>query len=204
MHLKLEGLYKGRLIYDFKVENYERKGQKASVSAEMLSKIKHLIADLRSNVGALRREARQALVFIGKPVVDLLIPLLEDPDDDVRWEVTKALAEIADPKAASGLVGLLMDHYFGVRWLAAEALIPIGRDALKPLLEKLTEHPESSWLRRGALHVLHHLAKKVPDLKEMVGPVITALEGFEPEIGCLGPAYPALGKLRGSFDPLLV
>jgi HEAT repeat protein len=187
-----------------KVENYERKGEKAPVAPQTLSKIKHLVADLRSNDGAVRREARQALVFIGKPAVDLLIPLLEDPDDDVRWEVAKALAEIADPRAASDLVGLLMDHNFGVRWLAAEALIPIGRDALKPLLEKLTEHSESSWLRSGILHVLHNLAKKAPDLKEVVGPVITALEGFEPEIGCLGPAYAALDKLKSSVNLLLV
>lgn len=187
-----------------KVENYERKWEKASVAAETLSKINHLVADLRSNDGAVRREARQALVFIGKPAVDLLIPLLKDPDDDVRWEVTKGLAEIADPRAASDLVGLLMDHNFGVRWLAAEALILMGREALKPLLEKLTEHPESSWLRRGVLHVLHNLAKKALDLKEVVGPVITALEGFEPEIGCLGPAYAALDKLKGSVNLLLV
>lgn len=186
------------------IENYERKGEKASVSAEMLSKMEPLIADLRSNDGAVRREARHTLVFIGEPTVDLLIPLLKDPDDDVRWEAAKALAEIADPRATSDLVGLLMDHNFGVRWLAAEALISIGRDALEPLLEKLTKHPESSWLRRGAHHVLHDLVRKAPDLKELVGPVITALEGFEPEAGCLGPAYAALEKLKSSDNKLLL
>ena len=187
-----------------KIENYERKGGKASVSAETKSSIGHLIADLRSNDGAVRQEARQTLVFIGKPSVDFLIPLLKDSDDEVRWEVAKALVEIADPRAASGLVALLMDHDYGVRWLAAEALISIGREALKPLLEKLTEHPESSWLRRGALIVLHEMVKRAPDLEEMVGPVITPLEGFEPEIGCLGPAYAALDKLRGSVNNLLL
>ncbi len=72
------------------------------------------------------------------------------------------------------------------------------------MLEKLTEHPESSRLRGGAHQVLHKLAIKAPDLKDVEGSVITALEGFEPEIGCLGPAYAALEKLRGWFDPLLV
>jgi HEAT repeat protein len=75
-----------------KVENYEKKGEEVSVSVETLSKIKHLTADLRRNDGTVRREARQALVFLGKPAVDLLIPLLKDSDDDVRWEVVKALA----------------------------------------------------------------------------------------------------------------
>lgn len=184
--------------------NYERKGEKGPVSTETPSKIKRLIADLRSNAGDVRREARNTLVFIGKPAGDFLIPLLKDPDDDVGWEAAKALAKIADPRAASELVGLLMDHNFGVRWLAAEALIPLGREALNPLLEKPTEHSESPWLRRGALHVLPNLVKKAPDLKEVVGPVIAALEGFEPEIGCLGPVYAALDKLKSLMNNLLL
>jgi len=187
-----------------KLEDYETKGKKGQVSGETRSQIKRLIADLRSYNGVVRREARQTLAFIGKQAVDCLIPLLKDPDDEVRWEAAKALADIADPKATSELVTLLMDHNYGVRWLAAEALISIGRDALPPLLEKLTQHSDSSWLRSGAHHVLHSLAQKAPDLKDVAGPVMTALEGFEPEIGCLGPAYAALDKLRGSFDPLLV
>ncbi len=179
------------------IKNYERKIEKASVAGETLSKMKRLIADLRSGDGAVRREARLALVFIGKPAVDLLIPLLKDPDDDVRWEAAKALAEIGDPRAASDLAELLLDRNFGVHWLAADALITMGRDAIKPLLEKLTEHcSKSTWLRRGAHHVLHDLVKKDPDLKEVVGPVISALEGFEAEIACVGPAYTALDNLK--------
>jgi len=184
--------------------DYETKGERGQVSAETRDKIKRLIADLRSYDGVVRREARQTLAFIGKPAVDCLIPLLKDPDDEVRWEAAKVLGDIGDSKAASDLVTLLMDHNYGVRWLAAEALIPLGRNALLPLLEKLTEHPESSWLRRGAHYVLDTLIKRVPDLKDVVGPVISALEGFEPEIGCLEPAYAALDKIRRSFDPLLV
>jgi hypothetical protein len=185
------------------VENYESKGEKAVVSGETISKIRSWMADLHSDDGPVRREARRTLAFVGKPAVDLLLPLLKDPDDDVRWETAKALAEIADPKAAYDLVGLLVDHNFGVRWVAAEALMAIGRDSLEPLLERLTEQPESAWLRRGAHHVLRVLARKAPDLRELVGPVITALEGFEPEIGCLEPAYAALEGLRGPAGNLL-
>ena len=187
-----------------KSEDYEGKGVKGQVSAETLATIKRFTADLRSSDGSVRQEARQTLVFIGEPALDFLIPLLKDPDDEVRWEVAKVLAEIADPRAASDLTTLLMDRNYGVRWVAAEALIALGWDALEPLLGKLTEHPESSWLRRGALHVLHSLAKKASDLGEVVQPVITALEGFEPEIAVLEAAYTALDKLRGTFDPLLV
>ncbi len=179
------------------IENYQKKAERRSIPAETLAKIQSLIVDLQNSDGSIRQDARHTLVLIGKPAVDPLIPLLKHPDDDVRWEAAKALAEIGDPRAASGLAELLLDHNFGVRWLGAEALIPIGRGALEPLLEKLTEHPESSWLRRGVLHILHDLAKKDPGLKKVLGPVITALEGPEPEIGCLGPAYAALDMLKG-------
>ncbi len=178
------------------LENYQRKPERRSIPAETLAKIQSLIVDLQNRDGSIRQDARHTLVLIGKPAVDLLLPLLKHPDDDVRWEAAKALAEIGDPRAASGLAELLLDHNFGVRWLGAEALIPIGRGALEPLLEKLTEHPESSWLRRGVLHVFHGLVKKDPGVKELVGPVITGLEGPEPEIGCLGPAYAALDKIK--------
>jgi HEAT repeat protein len=178
-------------------ENYRRISGRDLAPMETGSKIKRLVADLRCNDGETRREARKALVFIGKPAADFLIPMLKDPDDDVRWEAVKAMSEIVAPRAASDLVSLLMDHNFGVRWLAAEALISIGRDALEPLLQGLTKHPESSWLRRGALHALHDLRRKVPDLKEVAGPVITALEGIEPEITCMEAAYSALEKMRG-------
>lgn len=177
--------------------NYRRLTEDDLVSIETRSKITRLIADLRSNDGETRRKARKELVFIGKPAADFLIPILKDPDDDVRWEAVKAMSEIADPRAASDLVILLMDHNFGVRWLAAEALVSIGRNGLEPLLQGLTKHPESSWLRRGALHTLHDLRRKVPDLKAVVGPVITALEGIEPEIMGMEAAYSALEKMRG-------
>jgi HEAT repeat protein len=179
------------------LENYRRISERDLAPMETGSRIRRLVANLRSNDGETRRKARKGLVFIGKPAVGFLVPLLKDPDDDVRWEAAKAMCEIADPRAASDLVRLLMDHNFGVRWLAAEALISIGRDALEPLLEGLTKHPESSWLRRGALHTLHDLRRKVPDLKEVAGPVITALEGVEPEIACMEAAYSALGKIGG-------
>ena len=80
-----------------KLGNYETKGKKGQVSSKILSRIKRLIADLRSYDGIVRREARQTLVFIGKWAVDSLIPLLKDSDDEVLWEAAKVLAEIADP-----------------------------------------------------------------------------------------------------------
>lgn len=167
-------------------------------TAEPYSAIKSFIADLHSLNGEIRREARLALVDIGAPAVPLLISTLRDPDDDVRWEAAKALGEIADARAASELVNTLMDHNFGIRWIAAEGLIAIGESALIPLLEKITERSDSTWLRRGAHHVLRDLVKKNPSLKRLVGPVIAALEEFEPDVAVIDPAHRALDELRSA------
>ncbi len=180
------------------LESTKRMKEKVRGSPDSGAKIKYLIASLRSDDGVKRHEAREELVFMGKQAVDFLIPLLKDPDDEVRWEAAKALGEIADPRAAYGLADILLDHNFGIRWAAAEGLIAIGRDSLIPVLQKLTERPESAWLRRSAHHVLHDLAKRDPAVQEAVGAVLTALEGFEPEIGVLEPAYTALDRLKAS------
>ena len=67
-------------------------------------------------------------------------------------------------------------------------------------MEALTKHSDSAWLREGAHHVLHDLANKDPEVKDFFVPVVTALEGIEPEMGVMEPAYTALDKLRGSFN----
>jgi HEAT repeat protein len=180
------------------IEDQEKKERKAQGIQDALSQIDSLIKDLHNEDGIVRQEARQTLEFIGRPAVDFLNPLLKEPNDDVRWEAAKALTEIADPRAASPLADILMDHNFGVRWLGAEGLIAIGRTALGPVLEQLVHHPDSAWLRERAHHVLHDLSQKDPEVKALVAPVLAALEGVEPEIGVLEPAYAVLDKLRSS------
>ncbi len=183
-----------------KAKKYEKERKKGPGSSRTFSSTESLIADLRSRNGIVRHKARGALVFIGKRAVPELIPLLSDPNDDVRWEAAKALSEIASPRGASDLVSALDDHNFGVRWLAAEGLIAIGQDALPPLLKSLTERSDSAWIREGAHHVLHDLADKDLRVKDLAAPVIAALEGIEPEIGVVEPAYAALDKLKVPAD----
>jgi HEAT repeat protein len=177
-----------------KPKNPEKKGKKAQGSRGALSKITSAIANLQSGDGLVRQEARETLTLIGKKAVRPLIPLLKNMEDDVRWGAAKALADIADPRAASELVSTLEDHNFGVRWLAAEGLINIGRAALAPLLKALIKNPDSVWLREGAHHVLHDLSKR--GQKGLLTPVLAALEGVYPEIGIPEPARKALQGLK--------
>jgi HEAT repeat protein len=153
-----------------------------------------LLAALGSYDGVMRQYARQALVAIGGPSVAPLIEALADPNDDVRWEAAKALGQISDPAAAPALVNAMEDENSGIRWLGAEGLIALGREGLVPLLRALEQHSDSEWLREGAHHVLHDLARG--NLENVLTPVLAALEDIEPTIEVPWAARAALDALE--------
>jgi HEAT repeat protein len=153
-----------------------------------------LLATLGSYDGVARQHARRALVAIGGPAVASLIEALADPNDDVRWEAAKALGQIGDPVAAEALVRALEDKSSGVRWLAAKGLIALGREGLVPLLRALEQRSDAEWLREGAHHVLHDLARG--DLEGVLSPVLAALEGIEPTMEVPWAARAALDALE--------
>jgi HEAT repeat protein len=158
--------------------------------------IELLVETLAREDGIERQCARERLVSIGNPAVPALIRCLSDPRHQVRWEAAKALGKIADPIAAPSLVGALEDKDFGVRWLAAVGLTSLGRNGLVPLFSALLERPDSDWLREGAHHVCHELAKR--DACHVARPVLDALNTSEPELAVPAAAYAALQRLRGS------
>jgi len=120
-----------------------------------------------------REAARLALVSRGTEALDALVECLADGRHHVRWEAAKALADLADARAAPALVRLLEDEESGIRWLAAEGLIALECDGLPALLGAL-EHGHSQRLREGAHHVLREL--RIWKLVRMLGPVMDALE----------------------------
>lgn len=143
--------------------------------------LQSLLRDFESPDGLVRQRSRRILVNIGRPVVPKLIEVLYHPNQEVRWEAAKALAVIADPRAAKDLVKLLEDESISVRWAATEALVAIGRPSLVPLLTALTTHFNSVWLREGAHHVLHELHNKKQLTNEEIK-VFKALEHVAPEM----------------------
>ena len=103
-------------------------------------------------------------------------------------------------------MGALEDARSGIRWLAAEGLIAIGREALPPLLQALIHQSDSEWLREGAHHVfrawlrekerpvLHSKADE--EMGNLISPVLQALEGIEPVIEMPRAAQVALDALN--------
>jgi hypothetical protein len=124
------------------------------------ARLELLSADLGSRNGIERRHAREALERVGREATPYLLERLGSPDANARWEAAKALGNIADPAAGPALVRALMDESFEVQWLAAEALIILGKDAIEPLLDGLIHNYGSVFMRQGAHHVLHDLERK--------------------------------------------
>ncbi len=147
------------------------------MAQDTTSIVKHLVEALSSFNDFSRVEARKTLVGMGNQAVPFLIETLKDPNYLRRWEAAKALGEIGDPKAAPGLVMALEDEEFDVRWLAAKGLIELNVKGLKPLFQALIDRADSGFLRQGAHHVLHDLAKG--ELRVHLVPVLIALESVE-------------------------
>jgi HEAT repeat protein len=126
------------------------------------------------------RRARRALVEMGEVAVPYLTDALKHRKGWVRWEAAKALGQIPGPVATNALVTALGNNNPDVRWLAAEGLIPRGREALIPLMRALTVGSDSVVLHEGAHHVLFDLSHG--NLREAVLPVLRALEDVETSV----------------------
>jgi HEAT repeat protein len=156
--------------------------------------IASLVDALASTAGVERQAAREKLEEIGRPAVPFVIRALQAPSEYARWEAAKALGKIADASAAQALVRTLADEKAGVRWLAATALINLGRDALVPLLRGLEGNSGSIWFRDGAHHVLRSIIRD--GVADEAIPVLEVLENLEPSIEAPIAAYHVLEDLH--------
>jgi len=119
------------------------------------------IAKLSNPNSNTRREARFALVGIGRPAVVPLMALCAHADRQLQWETCKTLSQIGNAEAVPVFLKALEDERLEIRWIGAEGLIAVGRknpEDLKPLLHAMLHSPNSTWLREGAHHVFHDLA----------------------------------------------
>jgi hypothetical protein len=143
-----------------------------------------------------RLKARRQLMSVGKSALPAIISALFNTDENIRWQAAKLLSELRDPTTAPSLVKVLADDdHFGVRWLAAEALINMRLNGLKPVVQSLIRRPESIWLRQGVHHVLHSLHDRGLT-GSALDDVLCALEGRVPSLEIPVAAEKALEDLR--------
>jgi len=121
--------------------------------------IKQLIECLCDDDGLERKKAREKLVAKGKNMIDFLMELLNNPKRIYRWEALKTMEEIGDPISIPLFIRALEDDESDVRWIAAEGLIKIGTQSIKPLLKTLIEKSNSIFVLEGIHHVFHDLKK---------------------------------------------
>jgi HEAT repeat protein len=162
------------------------------------SKIDNLIKQLSDKDGLVREKARLTLVDIGKEATLPLTKLLTDKDKQTRWEAAKALGAITDPVAIPALIKTLEDDIFDIRWLAGEALVAIGPDCIRPLLEALSTGAKNLFLREEARHVFKYILRDNPkanELNAILKFVVDALNGSAASVEVPGVAKTALEKL---------
>jgi HEAT repeat protein len=109
--------------------------------------------------------ARSTLVGMGKPIISNLHRLLNSENGLLRMEAAKIVELIADRRSIPFLINLLEDKEFEIRWIAAEGLIKIGRQAILPLLKSIRDGKSSYILNKGAHHVLLSLLKEDEKIK---------------------------------------
>ncbi|HUI09064.1 MAG TPA: HEAT repeat domain-containing protein [Bacteroidota bacterium] len=153
-----------------------------------------LARDLRSDNPVTRERACRALVAMGRTAVPVLMETLAGAVDHARREAARALSRLHDPGSAPAMVAALEDDLPGVRWLAGEGLIALGREGLIPLFRALIAQSDSVRLRQGAHHVVHALA--AGEYGSQLAPVLEALEGPEPISAIPVAAFNALKSLE--------
>lgn len=167
--------------------------------------IEGLMKDLGSEDGMTRQRARHALIQTGEPAVDVLILAFKSENKVLHFEAAKALSQIGSLKTIDTFIKALGDEKFGIRWMAAEALIAIGTASIKPLLKALKDHSDSNWVFEGAHHVLHDLVERNSlvdeETKKILLPVLEAYNQFGIVGNVLIAVNEALCKLRvkGNF-----
>jgi HEAT repeat protein len=100
-----------------------------------------------------RCRAILALLFVDTGrAIDLVLPMLDDPDDTVRWQACGCLHDFGDERAVGPLVTVLVgDPDPQVRGTAAYALGGVGSPAAIPaLLEALDSDHEPDSLGHSA------------------------------------------------------
>jgi len=119
------------------------------IRTAMHKEYRQCIDDLRNPDKQTRARAAHALGEAGDQAVDLLAPLLKDPEWKVRYRVAEALGFSGSERAVSCLTGALTDPKDHVRYMAAKAIGLIGSGVAEgDLVARLGD--ENEFVRRSA------------------------------------------------------
>ena len=132
-----------------------------------------LLKALTMDRDKLHREARCALIGLGRLAESVWIQALEHPDPHIRWEAARGLGNLGYSKAAHVLAEGLFDNDYAVRWATADVLARLGEEAVPAILSSICRHSLSEPSRQAAYHALHGIASR--RVQERVEPLLAAL-----------------------------
>jgi hypothetical protein len=125
-----------------------------------------------------------ALGNLGKSIIPFLHEILCSEKGHIRLEAVKVVKSIADRRSIPVLIYLLDDSETGIRWVAAEGLVNIGRSCIVPLLRSVRNRVNPAFLYKGAHHVLNSLL--YADEKEKLQPLLLSLDNHR-QLGGISP-----------------
>lgn len=128
--------------------------------------------------------ARSYLVKMGKAIMPQLQQLTDYENSEIRMEAAKIIELIADGKSIPIFIKLLDDKEFEIRWIAAEGLIKIGRNSIRPLLMSVRDGESSLIYNKGVHHVLESLLNGVE--KKKLVTLLRSLDDYH-ELGETAP-----------------
>jgi len=133
-----------------------------------MKELKSLVAVLTCGDDTRAEAAAGFLAPYGQEAVDLLRPLLDDPDPDHRWWAIRGLAGIQSPQVTPLLTQALSDADLGVRQCAALALRhQPDLQALPALIETLSS-PDSLMAHLAADALVAIGTPAVPELMRLM------------------------------------
>ncbi|HUL00317.1 MAG TPA: HEAT repeat domain-containing protein [Nitrospirota bacterium] len=151
--------------------------------------------NIDDNAGA-RNSAIEALIQIGRPVIDALLPMLQVPNADIRKFTVDILGEIRDPCVVPMLITRLEDDDENICIASAEALGKIRDPRAINALVSCLNHSEHDWIAHAAAQALGEIGDE-----RAVKPLLKSLNRSnlrEPVIESLGK----VGNVK-TLNPLI-
>ena len=105
-------------------------------------------------------KAKEDFIEQGVDILPVMHKLVTSKYKVIRKESIKIIRGIAHKSSIPVAIKMLEDPESDIRWIAAEALINIGRISIKPVLKALVFNGESYYVRQGVHHVLRALIRK--------------------------------------------
>jgi HEAT repeat protein len=128
-----------------------------------------LIAEFTSGSDTRAEAAALRLAGEGPGNLAILKELAADPDPEVRWWATRALADINDPVVTLLLVAALHDPHPEVRKCGALALVEQPDERAVPALIQMLDAQDSLLARLAGNALVATGAAAVPELIEVMG-----------------------------------